>query len=304
MNYIIITPAYNEEKYINQTINSVLSQSILPQKWIIVDDGSNDNTAYIIKEYAKKHEWIKYQYRTKVMGQSYYASNVHAIIDGLKVLEIEEIPYDYIAILDADIELPCDYYEQILTQMESKPELGIASGNCADRIGNKLKKHLYDRRSCAKAIMVFRKDCFDQIGGFVPMKYGGEDTVACFMARMRGWRTWAYHEMLVEHNKPLGTGPSRNIIKVRFRQGVGEYSMGSHPLFVLFKSLRRCVKEPPYILGGFARLWGFIYAHFIGEPRQISEELIKYIRKEQFGRVCQGNKIPKEHQLVESYEKH
>lgn len=301
MDYVIITPAYNEEKYIAQTIQSVFLQTLKPLLWLIVDDGSSDQTAEIVKKYAEGHSWLRYIYRPKEAGQSYYASNVHAIKKGIDCLG--DIKYNYLAILDADITLLPDYYEQILTQMESDPELGIASGNCADRIGNKLKKHLYDRRSCAKAIMIFRKECFEQIGGFVPMKYGGEDTVACFTARMRGWRTWAYHELLVEHNKPLGTGPSKNIIKVRFRQGVGEYSIGSHPLFVLLKSLRRCIKEPPYILGGLARLWGFIYAHFIGEPRQIPKELVKYIRKEQLQRVFHGNKIPKEHQYLGDNEK-
>lgn len=295
MNYVIITPAYNEERNIRQTIDSVLVQTVRPLLWVIVDDGSTDHTAEIVRRYAAEHVWIRYVYREKQAEQSYYASNVYAIQDGVK--SVQGLVYDFIAILDADISLPENYYQKIQKIFTCDSQLGIVSGNCADMIGSKLKKHLYDRRSCAKAIMVFRRDCFEQIGGFVPMQYGGEDTCACFTARMKGWKTWAFHELLVIHNKPLGTGPSKNMLKIRFRQGIGEYMLGSHPLFVAAKSLRRCIKEPPYLFGGMARMAGFIYAHFIGQKRQISDEVVKFIRTEQLGRVFHGNRVPAEFEV-------
>jgi len=295
VNYIIITPAFNEEKYIAETIKSVLLQTIKPKLWVIVDDGSTDQTANIINEYANQHPWIQYVYRSKESGQTYYASNVCAILEGIK--EVSSISFEYLAILDADISLFDNYYQTIFQLFSQDPRLGIVSGSCADRIGDTLKTHLYDRRSCAKAIMVFRKECFDQIGGFVPMRYGGEDTVACFTARMLGWKTWAYYELLVIHNKPLGTGPSSDILKIRFRQGIGEYYRGSHPLFVFLKFLRRCVKESPYVIGGLSMLVGFIRAHWLGEERQISDELVRFIRKEQICRVFRSNKIPVEYEV-------
>jgi len=292
VDYIIVTPAYNEKKYIGLTINSVLAQTVRPLLWVIVDDGSTDQTADIIKLYAAEHSWIRYVYRTKKAGQSYYASNVYAIQEGIKY--VQRLDYDFIAILDADISLPENYYQKIQEIFSCDLRLGIISGNCVDKVGGKLKKHLYDRRSCAKAIMVFRRECFDQTGGFVPLKYGGEDTCVCFMARKQGWKTWAFHELLVIHNKPLGTGLSKNILKIRFRQGVGEFFLATHPLFMLLKSIRRCVKEPPHLIGGIARLMGFIYAHFMGQKRQIPDELVCYIRKEQLRRVFKGNRIPAE----------
>ncbi len=295
MKYVIVTPAFNEEKYISETIDSVLSQTILPLLWTIVDDGSTDQTADIIKRYAAQYHWIRYVNRTKDSRQSYYASNVFAIREGIKYLQ--SIDYDYIAVLDADISLPADYYQKIEEIFSHEPQLGITSGNCADLIDGKLKKHLYDRRSCAKAIMVFRKQCFDQIGGFVPMIYGGEDTCACFQARMHGWKTWAFHELLVSHNKPLGTGPSNNMLKIRFRQGICDWGLAANPLFMTIKCLRRCFKESPFIVSGIARFAGFVYAHFKGEKRQIPNDLVKYIRKEQLKRVFKGNKIPAEHQV-------
>lgn len=295
MDYVIVTPAYNEEKYIGQTIDSVLSQTILPKVWVIVDDGSIDGTADVIRRKAEQHPWIRYVFRPKTDGQTYFASGVHAILAGIE--EISDISFDYIAILDADISLFDSYYATIFQLFSQDPKLGIASGNSADRLGGRIKKHLYDRRSCGKAIMVFRRQCYDDIGGLMPMKYGGEDTCACFMARMKGWKTWAFHELLVMHNKPLGTGASGNLLKIRFWQGIGEYFLATHPLFLIAKSLRRCIKESPILIGGLARMAGFVYAHFMGEERQISDELIKYIRSEQRNRVIKGNSIPVEFQI-------
>lgn len=292
MDYVIITPAYNEEKHIAKTIDSVLSQTILPRLWVIVDDGSTDGTADVIKRKAERHPWIRYVFRPKTHGQTYFASGVHAILAGIE--EIIAIPFDYIAILDADISLFGSYYETIFQLFSQDPKLGIASGNSADRIGERIKKHLYDRRSCGKAIMVFRRQCYDDIGGLMPMKYGGEDTCACFAARMKGWKAWAFHELLVMHNKPLGTGPSSNLLKIRFRQGVGEYFLATHPLFMLAKSLRRCIRESPILIGGLARMAGFVYAHCMGEERQIPENLVRYIRREQVSRVFNFNRIADE----------
>ncbi len=293
--YALITPAYNEDKYIAETIKSVIAQSTKPILWVIVDDDSTDKTAQIIKQYTKQYSWIKYLHRKKIPGQTYYGSNVYAIEEGLKI--IETVDYEYLAILDADITLPSDYYAKILSELDKDNKLGIASGVYVVRNNNRLEKALNDRRSCPKNIMVFRQKCFRNINGFIPMKYGGEDTIACFMARMNGWKTWSFPDMVVIHNKPVGTGHSKSMLKIRFRLGIGEYFLATHPLFLLFKSFRRCFKESPFILGGVARLIGYIYAFFMGEQRQIPIELINFIRKEQLERIFHGNRIPVESRI-------
>jgi glycosyltransferase involved in cell wall biosynthesis len=289
MNYVIITPAYNEEKYIGKTIDSVLAQTIRPAMWVIVDDGSTDQTAVVVKRYATLHPCIQYVYRQRRAEHSYYASNVYAIREGIQ--KIKSFDYEYLAILDADIELPSDYYERIFTIFSKNARLGIASGHCVDRVGDRLKKGLYDSRSLPKNIMVFRWQCYEDIGGFIPLRYSGEDTCACFMARMKGWKTWATTDIVVIHNKPIGTAFNKSKIKIRFQQGIGEYFLATHPLFMLLKSIRRCVKEPPFLIGGLALMAGFIFAHFMGQKRQIPYELVEFIRKEQLSRVLKGNKI-------------
>lgn len=307
-NFIIITPAFNEADYIEQTIQSVLAQTMKPLVWVIVDDGSTDQTAEIIKRYAQQYPWVHYVYREKDPSQTYYASNVYAIQYGLNTIKNSKLKtqnYDYLAILDADISLPSDYYEKILNRMQSDSKLGIASGVYVDNLGQgRIRKVLNDRRSTPKALMVFRKKCFDDIGGFIPMKYGGEDTVACFAARMNGWKTWSFPDVVAIHNKPVGTGHAKGLLKIRYRQGIAEYFLATHPLFMLAKSVRRCFKESPYGLSGLLRLAGFIYAFCKNEKRQIPEDLVKFIRKEQFSRVLKVNKIPPEYEVATSASNH
>jgi len=293
--YIIITPAYNEAEYIRQTIKGVLAQSVLPHKWVIVDDGSTDDTAKVIQKHTEEYKWIRYVYRTKETSQSYYSSNVYAIIAGYE--KFKDLDYDFLATLDADISLPKDYYEQIFDRFSQDKKLGVASGVYQNMVNDKLYRVLNDRRSTPKAIQVFRKECFEQIGGYLPLKYGGEDTCSCVMARMKGWKTWSFPELCVVHNRPVGTGHTSNLLKVRFRNGLNEYGLATHPLFMLVKSLRRCIKERPFISGGLARIAGFIYGYFLREKRQIPDDMVRFIRQEQMRRLFNLNRIPKEHRV-------
>jgi poly-beta-1,6-N-acetyl-D-glucosamine synthase len=294
--FAIVTPAYNEARYIGMTIESVLAQTIKPLKWVIVDDGSMDDTPSIIQQYAAQYPWIEYIRREKVPGQQYFASNVYAIQEGID--RLGTVGYEYLAILDADISLSPNYYAMILSRLAKEERLGIASGVYVDRMADgRFRKVLNDRRSTPKSITVFRKPCFEQIGGFIPMKYGGEDTVACFAARMKGWKTWSFPDIEVIHNKPAGTGHAKGYLKIRFRQGVGEYYLASHPLFMLSKSVRRCFKEPPYLIGGLMRLAGYLTACVQHEQRQISGDLVQFIRAEQWCRVIHGNRVLLEQQV-------
>jgi len=296
--YVIVTPAYNEECFIQATIESVLRQTVLPVKWIIVDDGSTDATAEIVKQYAKDYHFIECYSRERKDEHAYYESNVYAILEGYE--RVKELDYGYLAILDADISLPKDYYEQILLRFEKDKKLGVASGVYQDMVNGKLRKVLNDRRSTPKAIQVFRRECYEKIGGYLPMKYGGEDTVACVMARMNGWKSWSFPELCVVHSKPAGTGHSGNMLKIRFRQGLNEYGLATHPLFMLFKSLRRCVKERPFILSGLARITGFLYGCCLREKRQIPDDMVRFIHREQMGRLFNFNRIPKKHRACNS----
>ena len=282
-NYIIITPAYNESHLIEKTIKSVLDQTILPLKWIIVDDGSTDNTAEIIKHYTNTCDFLEYSLRTRKANQTYYGSNVHAILQGYEL--VKNYPHDYLAILDADITLCVDYYEKIFNRFEVNPSLGIATGLYWEEINGEFIEANIDRRSTPKALQVFRRECYEQIGGYIPCKNGGEDSYAEITSRMYGWKTWSFPEIKVVHNRPVGTGDGKTVLQARFKLGLTDYCLATHPVFMLAKCMRRSLIEKPFFLSGLARLAGFIYGYMTREEISLPADTKVFVRKEQMKRL-------------------
>jgi poly-beta-1,6-N-acetyl-D-glucosamine synthase len=281
--YIIITPAYNEEEFIEKTIQSVIAQTVTPLAWIIVDDGSTDRTSQIIKRYSDAYAWMKCICRRRVPGETYYGSNVHAILLGLK--EVQALDYQHIAILDADIELCGNYYEEVLHRFETFPNLGIACGTYLEREGDQFVEARIDRMSTPKAIQVFRRECYERTGGYIPFRHGGEDTGMEILARMSGWNTWSFNEIQVVHLRPVGLRDRRSILRARFGLGFRDYCMATHPMFMLAKAIRRAFWEKPLLLSGVARLAGYIYGICRQESRQLPKDAQRYIRKEQVLRL-------------------
>lgn len=281
--YVVITPAFNEEKYIGMAIAAMTRQSIKPIQWIIVDDGSSDGTAKIIKKAESEYNWIKYIYNKKKFDATYYASNVYAIQKGIE--QAKNIPYTFLAILDADIELCDDYYERIFDKFSKYQDLGITTGTYLEREAGTWKKAKIDRRSTPKAIQVFRRECYETAGGYIPFKHGGEDSGMEIMARMHGWKTWSFENIVVKHHRPVGTGDGKSILQARFRQGITDYCLGTHPFFMLLKSFKRMLWEKPYFFSGAARLLGFLYGCIKKFERQLSNRVITYLQKEQMQRI-------------------
>ncbi len=281
--YVIVTPAFNEAQYLKDTIESVISQTTLPVSWVIVDDGSTDNTAEIIQSYTTVYPWIHYLRREKKAGQTYYASNVYAILYGVTSLRHE--PYDMLAVLDADITLCPDYYEQILRRFEKNPELGIATGVYCEKQNEQWVEVQIDRQSTPKALQVFRRQCYEACGGYIPMMYGGEDAAIEVTARQKKWQTWSFPDIAVKHNRPLGTGCGSKQLKAKFNSGLTDYAIGMHPLFVVFKSLRRCFCETPLFISGIARLCGHAHGALSHVPRQLPLNTRRYLRQEQMFRL-------------------
>lgn len=281
--YVVITPAFNEGEFIHYPLESMIKQTVKPLKWIIVDDGSRDDTAEKIKVIAGRHDWVQYHYHEKIPDQTYYSSNVYAILDGIKL--VKDIPYSYLAILDADIELCSDYYEKIFEKFAKYKDLGIATGTYAEREGAHWVEARIDRRSTPKAIQVFRRECYESSNGYIPFRYGGEDSGMEVMARMNGWRTWSFPAIIVKHHRPVGTGDGRSLLQARFRLGKTDYCLGTHPFFIIFKSIKRMLWEKPYFLSGLARLFGYLTGYFTGLERQLPEAAIDYLRREQMSRL-------------------
>jgi len=279
--YILVTAAKNEEKYIGNTLKSVTSQSILPLKWIIINDGSTDSTAEIIKEYIDKFPFIEL-INNESKEKRNFASQANLLNLGFNSIKKSE--FDFVSTLDADITFESDYYENIIKEFSNNPRLGIGGGSFFEFIDDEWKIIPTVKHSVRGAVQFFRKKCFVDIGEkLIPMKYGGFDTVAEVLARKNGWEVQTFQNYKVYHHRRQGTGGA-GIYKVRFRGGLVEYSVGYHPFYQLLKCINR-LREKPYIIGSLLRFSGFWWATLRNEHRQLDENFIKHHKQEQLKRI-------------------
>jgi GT2 family glycosyltransferase len=197
-NYVLITSAKNEDKFISILIQSVINQSILPRKWLIVDDDSNDSTRDIVNSYARTYSYIELLSAQRD-GPRSFASKAYAI--NLAYKSLSEEPFDYIGILDADVTFESEYYERILKKFCDNPRLGIAGGGFYDIYDGRKRKIIPSSYNVRGAVQLFRRECFEAIGGYKPLKYGGLDSVACISARMYEWEVQSFDELTVLHHR-------------------------------------------------------------------------------------------------------
>lgn len=280
MKYIIITPAYNEEKYIRYTLDSVVNQTILPRQWIIVDDGSSDRTAEIVKEYVEKYDWIKlfnnYTCKEKRAGG---AKVVRAFYIGYN--SIKKHDYDFIVKLDADLTLPKNYFEEITKCFENNKKVGLCGGYCSVIKNGKLKKEKSASYHLRGPIKSYRKECFDQIGGLKPIL--GWDGIDEMTAIYKGWDVKIL-PLQVIHHRPTSTEINRGIESLMF-SGREYYKDGNDLLLALLKAFQISVRKEPLIVSGLIFYCNFIYAMIKNEPRNVDKKLAKFIRNFQYNRI-------------------
>ena len=279
-NYVLMTAAHNEEAFIEGTIRSVLAQTRPPRKWVIVSDNSSDGTDAIIERYSREHDFIHFLRISRTPGRS-FGAKVIALRKGAPLLQDSE--YDFIGNLDADISLEASYFEQLLNHFYSNPRLGIAGGFVYEDSGSGYRsRRVNDVRNVAHAAQLVRRECYEAIGGYAALKYGGEDWYAQTCARMRGWQVEALPQLKIFHHRH--TGASSSAVKNAFRLGRLDYSFGSDPAFEFMKCLHR-IQDWPYFLITFARLAGFGWPYLCGESREVPEEFASFLRKEQRERL-------------------
>ena len=287
--YVLITAAYNEGAHIGATIEAVLSQTVTPRKWVIISDGSTDNTDAIIKQYAERSNFIEYIRREKTGTLPGFISKVCAIHTGFKVLS--GMSYRFIGILDADITFGKDYYERVISKLHEDTRLGIAGGFIYEPRGDVFRSRPSNTRtSVAGAIQLFRRECYEAIGGHVPLPYGGEDWMCEIMTRMKGLEVKAFPDIVAFHHNP--SEAKRGAIKNAIRQGKMDYSVGSHPLFELAKCVRR-VQERPFFLRALFRFLGFTWSAIKRDRIEVSAEVIGYLRREQMNKLRILNHAPR-----------
>jgi biofilm PGA synthesis N-glycosyltransferase PgaC len=274
--YVLATAAYNEEANIEKTIQSMLAQNELPQRWVIVSDGSTDHTDEIVQRYAAQHEFIRFLRVTRPPGRS-FRTKIMALHAGIELLA--DVAFQYIGNLDADISIGPSYFADLIDNFERNPTLGIAGGFVHEGKDGEFRTRSSNRiYSVAHAAQLVRRECYEAIKGYAVLEYGGEDWHAQTSARMLGWSAEAFPELPISHHRPTGTGDI--LIRHKFRQGRMDYSLGSEPIFETFKCLQR-LGEKPLIVGSLARLTGFFWSLMIREPRPVSAEFIAFLRAEQ-----------------------
>lgn len=279
--YFIITPVRNEQDYIENTILSVISQTILPQKWIIVDDGSTDATASIVIKYTKEYNFIKLLAKPDRGYKKAGYADIEAFNFGLHFVK-DIYKFNFIAKLDGDLSFEDNYYEKIFERFSEQPQLGIAGGHCYQVKKGKLEMERVPDFHVRGATKIYRKKCLDEIGPFLP-EVPGWDTIDELRARMKGWTTKSFKEAKVIHHRPT-TSAANGILQGSLLQGEMSYFLGYHPIFMSARVIKR-MTERPYIVGGFAMWWGFFLGYLKRLERFDDYELRNYLRNEQVERL-------------------
>jgi poly-beta-1,6-N-acetyl-D-glucosamine synthase len=278
--YVLVTPAHNEERLIGRTIECVLSQSALPKHWVVVSDASTDGTDRIVSDFAARHSFIHYCRISEAHGRS-FARRIHAVNVGCE--QLSGFDYQYIGSLDADVSFGADYFEQLLRRFQAEPRLGLAAGVIRESDGTNLKPLQGESlRTVANAAQLFRRACFEEIGGYPPLPYGGPDTYAEVAARMRGWQVETFYDLVVDHHRYMAS--ANGVLRGRLRQGYKDHSFGYDPLFEIFKCARR-VAEKPAVVGSAARFAGYCWSSLRGERPAVPDDFVRFLRNEQRQRL-------------------
>jgi len=279
LKYVVITPARNEERYIEGALRSMIAQTVLPVKWVIVSDGSTDRTDEIVEQSARQHPWIELVKRPRQEGRS-FASKAHAISEGHA--RLSKVEYDVIANLDADVSFEADYFEFLLAKFAQNSRLGMAGTTFKD------PAFQYDYRftsidHVAGPCQLFRRECYESIGGYVPVKGGGIDVIAVLTAQMRGWETRTFPEKLYIHHREMGTAKAGSVM-AKFKDGHKDYTLGSHPLWEVCRVTYQLTKKP-FVIGGMALFAGYVWCCVRRVQRPISRELMEFRRRDQMRRL-------------------
>jgi len=280
LKYALITPARNEADLIEGVLQSVVSQTFRPTRWVVVSDGSTDGTDEIVSRYAEDHDWIELL-KLPEHRERHFAAKATAIDAGLE--RLQGLEYDIVGNLDADVTFGTEYFAYLIGKFEELPKLGVAGTHYTEGPFHSFHDSRMSPEHVNGAVQMFRKDCFEEIGGYTPIRGGGIDWVAVTTARMKGWTTRSFGDEVFEHHRPIGTAET-NTIGSRFHYGRKDYFLGGHPLWQLARSGFN-MRQKPYVIGGLALFSGYLWSWITGVERPISDELMRFHRAEQLERL-------------------
>jgi biofilm PGA synthesis N-glycosyltransferase PgaC len=277
--YVLVTPVKNEAATIGQTIRSVVRQTLPPREWLIVSDGSTDDTDRIIGDAAVRHPWIRLL-RLPARSGRCFSAVVRNTETGIGQLACGD--YRYLGLLDGDVMFQEDYYNRLIDRFEIEPRLGIAGGAVIDpgHSRNRFPRNLMD---VPGAVQFFRRECFESLGGLIALPEGGWDGLTCAIARMNGYQTRLFTDLVVDHLKPRNISQG-GALQRKWQMGVRDHALGYHPLFEAIKCLGR-TGERPLLLGALAWWLGYASSTIRQRPRRIGTQLVNHVRAEQIQRL-------------------
>jgi poly-beta-1,6-N-acetyl-D-glucosamine synthase len=278
--YIVISPVRNEADYLPQTIRCMAAQSVPPTQWILIDDGSTDATGSIIDTAATHYPWIQSIHRKNRGFRQAGSGVIDAFYDGYQAISDSE--WNFLVKFDGDLSFSSDYFEECFRWFADDPKLGIGGGTVCNQLNGimEVESRIDPVFHVRGATKIYRRDCWDQIGGLI--RAPGWDTVDEVKANMLGWTTRTFPEPKLVHHRPAGMayGQWSNLLK----NGLANYIAGYHPLFMLFKCIRRSFERPLFVEG--CGLWlGFMSGYVKGVPRVPEKRVIKYFRQQQIKRL-------------------
>jgi biofilm PGA synthesis N-glycosyltransferase PgaC len=273
--YVLISPCRDEAQYIRETLDTVIAQTRRPTRWIIVDDGSTDDTPAILSEYEQRYSWIKVVTRTNRGHRAVGPGVIDAFYAGYN--EINPDDYDFICKLDLDLRLPPRYFEILIQRMNSNPLIATCSGKSYVEENGRLVAERHGDDTSLGMTKFYRVSCFRAIGGFVrEVMWDGID---CHRCRMKGWIacSWDEPDLRFVHLRPMGSS-QQNIYVGRMRHGYGQYFMGTGFLFMMASALSR-LNTKPYVIGSLAMIWGWAKSALSGKPRYEDLEFRRFLRR-------------------------
>jgi len=281
MKYVLITSARNEQAFIAKTLDSVIAQTQLPEQWIIVDDGSTDRTAEIAGRYAKRFPWIALIHRPKREGRN-FAAKADAVNAALA--QLQNVEFEILGNLDADVSFEPDYMEFLMQKFTADPKLGVAGTPFTQEGDYDSTRDSFEGENyVAGPCQLFRRDCFHEIGGYSASRAGGVDWIAVMTARLKGWKTKSFAEKRFHHHRSMGTAEKSELAAL-FSYGQKDYYLGGSPVWQLFRVTYRASKRP-YLSGGLALLLGYGWAAICQVKRPVSDELMRFHRREQMKKL-------------------
>jgi len=282
--YLLISPGRNEAAYMRNTLDSVIAQSVRPAKWVIVDDGSTDESPAILAEYAAKHDWIQIVTRKDRGIRAVGPGVIEAFYAGYDSIDPND--YEYVCKLDLDLILPPRYFEELMSRMEADPRIATCSGKSYIQLDGEFVSERHGDETSIGATKFYRRACFQALGGFVrEVMWDGIDVHSC---RMMGWQacSWDVPDLRFTHLRPQGTS-HKGWVTGRMRHGFGQYYMGTSPVYMLANAVNR-FSEKPYVLAGLAMLWGYVWSALQRKPRYDNPEFRRFLRHWQWRALLVG----------------